>query len=864
MSANGKYSTQENVNEAYWRDLGVRFDALNEMSSQRKEEHFKSILDALSGEDLIELAAVASIPLTDKESKEQIQEDLLAASEAERDLLIYLRDFQNRRKKAINYYYEHNSSPNEYITPFARLRHIYAQGTSHLFSIYTYHLWDVRGSGDTFILSMGISKQLSRQIATEAGFERTLQDKLFYASGEKNNYRIFSFSIVGDHRYIVLLYKQVNDTSIPDFKEAVRNQEVSTLLFELNTVAKTLEIKSASHTEVRAIREYAEMTLKDVFEPVKPEIFKSYNKNVFLESILNGKTASGKSVDDFLVEKVVFRGSPLKNSPEVTLQLKNIDIWPSVIEAHYQGSVDVKSIKDLASLSFKSVGTSRTIRSRVMENGNVVFTMDNSRMDREKLEAIKEKFKLKFGIPLYQEISNEQFEDGKADLIDYVMGQSDPGKHTEYDVKELHDRLVLDKLLEVKIERMAVCESGLHTVKLNDDEVPAECVSCETEMHLHLIKTVEISLKNVKKRVKQLLDLWCGGEQWALLPDGIMTHSGIKHPVFKVERKSDYKRLQILVIDRTINATLLEKLCKMLTPTIIVAVGQQAKFVERFSRDCVQLIPFGKLHVLQDHESERFFNEVYASLELREKAYVASAANKAHHSILKTLCEPSDIEEAYGSSDLEDDAYAIIKDMFPNAVKWGKEQSGKAVPEGVFTISYLPQKGSAPTLKNLAFSYDAKFTRDNVGYPLGIEEQRKASDYVRLLNDSDLISSYGNKRELSAHVFIYNRFSEAQIVGMKNYFEEHLSDLYTAIPVFIKTDVLAHLHANYLEFHEHVANAKNYFLGWMINVLLNKDGIVTREHIDGIFANLARKSNWETEIIDMPLLTQEITKKNAI
>lgn len=136
---------------------------------------------------------------------------------------------------------------------------------------------------------MGISKQLSRQIATEAGFERTLQDKLFYASGEKNNYRIFSFSIVGDHRYIVLLYKQVNDTSIPDFKEAVRNQEVSTLLFELNTVAKTLEIKSASHTEVRAIREYAEMTLKDVFEPVKPEIFKSYNKNVFLESILNGK-----------------------------------------------------------------------------------------------------------------------------------------------------------------------------------------------------------------------------------------------------------------------------------------------------------------------------------------------------------------------------------------------------------------------------------------------------------------------------------------------------------------------------------------------------------------------------------------------
>lgn len=867
MSANGKYRLQSDVNMAYWRELGVKYDAINELQTGQRRTHFTVFLEGLSNADLQELANITGIILDDTESKEKMKQDLLGLDNDKRDIVLYLRDFQNRKKKTINSYYIDHSVEQHYGSTLAQLYHLFTQLPAHLFSICTLHLWSVRGMGEQYSLDKRIKSGVARQVATEKGFEDKLCDMLYKASGEKNKYRIFSHTIVDTKRVIILLYKQIGDISRPDFNEAIRNQEVNMILFELNIENDLLEIKASTNFEMRAIREYAEITFGGVFTHVTTEVYHDYDKATFVESILNGKTASGKPVDDFIVEKVSFRSSPLKNSPEVTLQLKNLDIWPSVMHAYDQGSVNIDSIKDLASLSFKSASTSRTIKSTVKDNGNVIFTMDDGMLERDKMELIKKKFFEKFGIPMFQEISNEKFSDGRADLIDYVMAQTDSTKLKQSELVAYRHALLTEKLLEEVIDQSAVCNDyECSFVKKIADvcELPNECPICEGELRVDKAVTVEINIKNAFRQIKRYLKEWCASGAWELQPsDSELTHGGNKYKFINLERVTDNKMLQVMVTDQTLHGTLIRKLSKMMNPLIVVFVGQQEKFLEKYNQDCIQAVNFGKLYNLEGAERDLLVTGLYSNLELRAKNYVASAANKAFESMIRTVCAPKEVDKDYTAGDLEDDGYAMLKDLFPNTVKWGKEHSGKAVPEGVFSIAYTQHRGDDPKAFKYAFSYDCKFTRENKGYPLGIEEQRKAADYVRMLNSSDRIPHFAKKRQLTAHIFIYNHFSEAQIDGMKRYFEEHLDECST-VPIFLSTEVFTHLHELYRKHYEEVALARNYFLQWLYDVLLSGNRIVGKEQIDKLFARVLSKDYRETEIINMPMLTKEITKKDAI
>lgn len=864
MSANGKYGECNAVNDVYWRELGVRFDAINEIDTDQKLRQFRVALDVMSLDELKELADVAEISLTDPKNKEQSKNELALLSGEKLLLELLLRDFQNRKKRTIPAYYESNSIEKIYNTPLAQLHHLFNQNPSQLFSLLTYYLWTVRGTGDVYTMDKSIVPGKARKVLTEKGFEVALCNSLYKASGEKNEFRIYSYAIVGDYRHIAMLYKQVNDTSIADYKQAKRNQEVNMILFELNSENDTVEIKAKAQFEGWTIKKYVEDTFDGVLSAYKTEVYSDYDKTTFVETVLSGKTASGKPVSDFLVEKVVFRSSPLKNSPEVTLQLKNIDIWPSVIDAHDNGCVNIDSVKDLASLSFKSSEVRRTIRSVIKDDGNVVFTMDDSLIEKEKLESIKAKFFEKFGVPMFQEISNDKFSDGQADLIDYVLGQRDPSKHRQEYTRETYEALVKQGLLVQETDIYVECinKECPYEAKISDETSrPNECPLCDCELRAKTSVTVQIHASGIRKEVRKKLTAWCGDGEWTMNNESNMTYGNAVHKFYNLGRISDQKPLQILIADQTIDSRLLNKLYKLMTPLIVVFMGQQEKFIEKYSNECIQAVSFGKLFVQSDNEIKQLFESIYGNLELRAKNYVASAANKAYHSMCRLLCQPEDMDKSYTPGDLEDDGYALLKDLLPNSVKWGKQQSGKQLPEGVFSVSYV-RKGTEK--KKYAFSFDFKLTYKNEGYPLEISERRKAVQYVRDLNDSDLITSYAEQRQLSGHIFISNCFSEAQIKTTIEYFEEQLAESVISKPIFITTETLVHLHSKYREYYEEVELAKNYFMHWLYEALMNKSRRVTMEHVDAIFKKLSSKEFRETGVINMPILTEEMTQKNAI
>ncbi|WFB59567.1 hypothetical protein [Paenibacillus sp. BR1-192] len=276
MSANGRYREHGSVTEFYWRDLEVSFDAINELSANQQLRRFEAFLDAMSLEELKDLADVTEVVLTDSANKEQCKNDLSLISEGRVLLALLLRDFQNRKKRSIPIFYENNSDELKHKTPLAQLHHLFGQSPALLFSLLTYHLWTVRGTGDLFALDKNIAPGKAKQVLSEKGFEDKLRNLLYKGSKETNEYRIFSYSIVRENRFICLIYKQVNDTSIPDYNQGIRHQEVNTLMFELNSESGTVEIKTKVQFESVAIKKYIEETFDGVLSAYKTEVFHEF------------------------------------------------------------------------------------------------------------------------------------------------------------------------------------------------------------------------------------------------------------------------------------------------------------------------------------------------------------------------------------------------------------------------------------------------------------------------------------------------------------------------------------------------------------------------------------------------------------
>ncbi|OME34932.1 hypothetical protein [Paenibacillus odorifer] len=863
MSANGLYKEHSSVNDVFWRELGVRYDAINELDKEQKSKQLRQFIETMSVEELKEFADVTGSILKNTEDKEAITNELVNLSEKKLVLALLLRDFQNRKKKTIPIFYQSNSKEQSYKSPLAQLHHLFEQTPSQLVSLMTYHLWTVRGTGDIFALDKKLDSIKARKVLTDKGFEDALCNLLYKGSKETNKYRIHSYCAIRESRFIGLLYKQVNDTSIADYKQAIRHQEVNTLMFEMNSDDGKVEIKTKVQFEGQAIKKYIENTFEGTLTTFSTDVYHEYDKSVFIETVLNGKTATGKAVNDFLVEKIVFRGSPIVNSPELTLQTKNMDVWSSVMDASEKGCINVESIKDLASISFKSFGVSRVIRSIVQDNGNVIFTMDDSLIEKDALEGIKTKFFEKFGLPIFREIANNKFSDGQADLIDYVMGQRDTHKTSHGDTKEVYDALIKKTYLKNSMETYVECTSSdcPYEAKFdNQSEQTEECPLCDSPLKKVNSTSTVLDIAKIKKEVKRQLRIWCSDGNWIMHDDSSLTFGDTTLKLFRLEHASDQKLLQVLITEQTVDGRLLTKLHKMMTPIIIVFLGQQEKFITKYSSECIQAISFGKLYVQKDNELKPFFDNIFNNLELRAKNYLASAANKSYESICKIVGDPDKIDKKkYTPGDLEDDGFAILKDMFPNSVKWGKQQSGKQLPEGVFSLSYVRDDK-----ERFAFSFDFKMSYKNEGYPLEIGEQRKAVQYVRDLNDSDLIRSYAKNKQLSGHIFISNCFNQAQVQTTIKHFQDQLKDSIRTKPIFINTEVLTYLHSKYRENYEEVEFAKNYYLHWLFQALTNKTHFFTKDHVNTIFDKLITKKFREIEVMDMSLLTHEVVQRDAI
>ncbi|MBB2483320.1 hypothetical protein H5P36_24510 [Bacillus sp. APMAM] len=325
------------------------------------------------------------------------------------------------------------------------------------------------------------------------------------------------------------------------------------LIFCVDIDEKIIEIKSSSVTDKNNLIKYFRDNFVDCNPTkIKTTVFEKYEPEEVLRAFTRGISPKKDEVNDFIVNKISFRESPITNSPKVTIELENEDIWPSVIYAHNNNCINLESLKDIEGLTIKSDGKSRSVRSIISENGNVLFVMDDSRLDEKSKITIIENFKKKFGIPLNQEIANSKFVAGKADKVDYIMGTRKED-NLDSDGIEIFKELKEKSFLVSSEKENFYCNTCNLEKEITDDfDIQEGCPECGNK-HLKIKKINEnkLNIRQIKSFVRKTL-----GEldDWTISKgeSNLVLDESEHYKFFNLKHNEQDEILQVLITDQSL------------------------------------------------------------------------------------------------------------------------------------------------------------------------------------------------------------------------------------------------------------------------------------------------------------------------
>ncbi|MEM5007398.1 TFIIB-type zinc ribbon-containing protein [Priestia megaterium] len=845
-----KYQSDQPIDDQYWRELAVSVDKIKELGEKDLSSRVGKIINRMSVEEVKDLLSQYEITIDEKIEREVILKKFKELSFEYKQEFLFLADFGQRKKQTIGTFYELRIG--KQITRYdshelAQVKHLYQLLPFHLAELHVFHNWTNRARGRIFSMTKSLNEKRLKLILNEKG--KMLVNDLYKGSGQKCFYKLTSYTQLGDV-IIIKMYKQVNDTPRPDFDSAFRNKEVQPLFFKIDGKKRILEVKNFTIKEQKALIEYLKRSYSEMeIKPLQTEVYSEYDSESVREAFIYGKPVDEKKYIDIEVSKISFRRSTLRDGAKITLELDGQNIWDSVIDAHEKHCVNLHSLKDLNSITISIEGNKRTIQNHIMENGNILFTMDDGRMNNKKKKRFEEAFLAYFGLPLFQEVSNRGYQAGVRDTIDYVMGASTAQKYSKGELT-IVESMQSEKFLISVREEFQICKNCGEKQQELDEEDPV-CDSCGNVIFVPVVKNIlrpqiHIIRSYIKKRLKDI-------EQQTgmkVVSDSSPKIDGFKQPFIVLHNEETNEQLQILVTQERLKHTTIKRITTMMVPTLIIMIGALENTLHAYQTNCTQAITFGYIYHAKREELSELINNCMKRMKHRLKATISDAATQAFEALQETLLEPDDVSDKYDDKKFEDDVFAILRDMVPNCQKWGKEKSGQVYPEGIFTISAKDKRRE----QRKVFSYDCKFTRKNKGYDLNKSEQRKAIDYIEKLNDNDYIFNFSDNNSLEGHIFISNRFQTQQKQAMQDHFYEKLQEGSDVKAIFLGIDELLYLHQQYRENWEHIQSCRHLFYSKLITLLTNTD--IKKKNIDNMFEIVLDPALMEIRVLD----TQKVTK----
>lgn len=842
MVKNIEFSKVSNESSVYWNELGINIEFLNETKFKYIDDYFSNEIKKLKAVDIEELSNFFVGEKVQINSAEDLIKNV--TSEEKKRLFLLLKEFTLRKKRSIKEFVEQNLKNIEYSSQLAQIWLMYQNAPGQFFEIVTYHNWGSRSSDTVYTyktnaLKKSIPRTTLLKIAKEKGFRDTLQDILHNKSGKAHTYKMYSYALVGENQIIFQLYKKVNDKTVPDFEKPVRNREVKSIMFLMDCQKKTLEIRDYNQGEKYGVLEYLSSNLQIECTEIKKDVFLGYNWKELKDSFLGKDTTEGEmnSEDALNVSAITFKRSTLVQTPQVHFELEHGDVMSAVNQAHEKGVIDLRNLIDIKNIKLKVFGKSRTIRTVAMDNGDVIFTMDDGNLSQEIKESIEMKFKEKFGIPLEQPISNLYFDEGVETKTDYLMGLNTEEKFDDV-TKIKFDELIQEGLLEYYSKEELTCKQCGEFFS----ESIEECPECEIKLRRQKRNYLKVNESKTRKDFELKLKAYLEKSKvWTKLSTGNVTIEDEKYECINLINEDTDEVMRFWLTFKQLPNKVINRIQRICTPTVIVYVAANNINIERYSYGCVLTKNFGFFYMFHEEKFKNYMEELEMNFRQRAKLYTSQSAYKAYESLKGFIQNAAQ----YNDKVFEDDVYAIINDISLNNVKWGARFSGKIVPEGIFTLSYKinGEEGRA------VFSYDCKFSRRKEGYDLKIDEHRKAAQYLKIGSRSDFLTNYLGKEKIYTHIIISNNIKVEKIKAMNKHLQ---GEKIPPVAKLLKADAFIRLYELYLEHFKDLHAKPNYFKKYVIELLgqPEKDEITIGD-IELKFKKLLKPGLIEQNYLDM-------------
>lgn len=851
MSYTNGYKSVEQVNNGFWNEAKVNYERIDELYS---DEWLISMLSDLKQPERLDLFKILNIKIT---QEDVVNNDSFFSEIRKRydfKILVYLKDFLLRKKRAIEELYERKFAGSDIrydSSDFIKLVHLFYTSPSFLYEVLVVHEWKSKSTGDLFDCSGKFSISLLKGLATNEGYQSKLIDTLYNHSKQSNEYKIVAHSVLSEKHYIFLLYKLTKDTKRPGFDMAKRFKDVDQLMLSINVDNKIVEIKAPTKTELYGIQKYFKENVDELTE-LKQKIFTDYSEATLTKVFKEGEAASGEEPEDFEINKIIFSNSLLSKSPEISIQLPKADIWLSVMDAFRRRIVDLNSLKDIKQIYFTSEKHTRSVRSVPIGNGNVLFKLDDSNLDEAKKKSIMDKFQKKFGFPINQPVENK-FKAGESEKIDRLLRLS---VDEVADESTFYDELIRHGFIQEFEIMKCKCTHCNSTFDLSEVASASVCPTCSGN---ELISTNHIDKKVDHEKIEQfvftLLKNYIEKEnQCEELPDSVLTYRGKKYRVYKFTNQG--RPYQCIISGSILPKNMLEMVERQLIPTLLVYYGVDHETSNIFSLDTIQHLTFGTIFISKEmSQFSELMGTIIDSFKDRMQFLINAAAVKANVAIKDVDNRTEDLSD-YDEDMFEDDVFALIKHMVSNSEKWGKEMKFKPVPEGVFALQYMEREGMESLQQKIVFSYDCKLTKDKRGYDLSSDEKRKGLDYINKLNNLKEISAYCTNGQVTSHIFISNKFREGQIKTMADYFHKEIGKEYIGKPIFLTAKVLSYLHSQFMKYRNEIAKVPDDFMELLHKIFTVEKFVITKEHVDELVDDVLYAAKQLTE-----LDTERVTRK---
>ena len=603
-------------------------------------------------------------------------------------------------------------------------------------------IWNSKSIDETFLFGSEVTDEKIRELRGWIGnlimsIKRKCKGKYeFKGMYEYKNNNIF------------WLEKQESDKVLRSFSKNIRFKPSKDLLFNLNNKENLLELKCRNKKLLETVKRIIARKLSiDLFyhhqdSEVRTNLSK-FEKG--LSTIRSPKNDSDTYDKNIGICGIAFNRIKLSNSAPIIIPKRSgRDIRKTLDELHNDEIIDLKDIRAIDYLKILYNDSDRKIIFRIDEEGTLTLVLDSKHLTRDKIHEISELFEEQFGVPVGKTISETDENQINENVYNLIFSSEIIDKVTELITVKL-DYLSEKRLINYEGNKVYLCK----ICKKTFSEIK-KCPNCGEDLKFILPKV------KIKRNAENILNLI----KEKLKSNDFEVNDRLVQRTYWNEKK---KFIQLYYEKQTIYAYFNdgENINNMIkyfhhSNVPIILINNSKKRLKDLDEEIFPQTALSKLLLMSDDKIKEYFNSTLSKLKEKIEIILMRSADKSYDRLSSYL---NGTNEQYDESMLEDDVYNLIRYIFKTGEKWGKNRSGKTVPEGIIGYGFLKKTGTKWNTFLRTIIWDCKFTKGKV-FDFSRYIKIQARDYVIRTSQSKAIKKHS--KQLSAYINFTNNVNQAQ------------------------------------------------------------------------------------------------------